>query len=186
VNNPLTGKVCIGHPAAKRLGVEGGSGRAHLQISRKAFYPRVRRPCRSTPSRHERRWIAVQRREEEKRQMQFFMREGSLFEDRPLRIIPERLRSNIEERVGELDVSVLAQPEIANSPPSMLTPPSPHPESRPEPSNDMGKLVTATSPQPYWMKSWLPSIAVSPREAAVVGRNHIAAVFFAAILQSVT
>jgi hypothetical protein len=126
----------------------------------------------------------VQRREEEKRQMQFFMREGSLFEDRPLRLIPEQLRSDIEERVGELDVSVLAQPEIANSPPSMLTPPSPHPESRPEPSNDMGKLVTATSPQPYYSKGWLPSpsvlirevsitrIAVSPREAVVVGKKH--------------
>ena len=49
-------------------------------------------------------WIAVQRREEEKRQMQFFMREGSVFEERPLHLIPELIRRDIEERVGELEL----------------------------------------------------------------------------------
>lgn len=169
MNNPLTGKVCIGHPAAKRLGVEGGSGRAHLQISRKAL-PRSASPpeiyaietrdavdCSATQGGREAPDAVLYER-------------GSLFEERALRLITEQLRSDIEERVGALEVSVLAQTEIVNSQPSMLTPPSPRPESRLEPSNDMGKLVTATSPQPYWMKSWLPSIAVSPEETIVSRR----------------
>lgn len=54
---------------------------------------------------HETQWIAVQCREEEKRQMHYFMREGSVFEERPLHLIPEQLRRNIEERVGELEIS---------------------------------------------------------------------------------
>ena len=56
---------------------------------------------------HETQWIAVQRRGEKKCQMQFFMREGSVFEERPLHLIPEQLRRDIQERVGELELSRL-------------------------------------------------------------------------------
>ncbi len=49
---------------------------------------------------HDTQWIAVQQRDEDKRQIQFFVREGSLFEELPLRLVPQQLRREIEERVG--------------------------------------------------------------------------------------
>jgi hypothetical protein len=47
----------------------------------------------------------VQQSDEDKRQIQFFVKERSLFAELPLRFIPERLRSNIEMRMGELGLS---------------------------------------------------------------------------------
>jgi hypothetical protein len=54
---------------------------------------------------HDTQWIAVQQRDEDKRQIQFFVREASLFEQLPLRFIPQHLRREIEERVGQLEIS---------------------------------------------------------------------------------
>jgi hypothetical protein len=54
---------------------------------------------------HDTQWIAVQQRDEDKRQIQFFVREGSLFGELPLGFIPKQLRSDIEERMGELGLS---------------------------------------------------------------------------------
>jgi hypothetical protein len=50
-------------------------------------------------------WIAVQQSDEDKRQIQFFVRERGLFPELPFGFIPERLRSNIEMRMGELGLS---------------------------------------------------------------------------------
>jgi hypothetical protein len=50
-------------------------------------------------------WIAVQQSDEDKRQVQFFVRERKQFAEQPLRFIPERLRSHIEMRMGELGLS---------------------------------------------------------------------------------
>jgi hypothetical protein len=49
-------------------------------------------------------WIAVQRREEEDCQMQFFMRDGSVFEERPLHLFPEQFRFDMEKRIGHLEL----------------------------------------------------------------------------------
>jgi hypothetical protein len=49
-------------------------------------------------------WIAVQRRQEEDCQMQFFMKEGSAFEERPLHLLPEQFRFDIEKRIGQLEL----------------------------------------------------------------------------------
>ena len=49
-------------------------------------------------------WIAVRRREEGNCQMQFFMREGSTFEERPLHLLPEQFRFDIEKRIGQLEL----------------------------------------------------------------------------------
>ena len=54
-------------------------------------------------------WIAVQQRGEDKLQIQFFVREGTLFGELPLRFIPLQLRREIEGRVGQLEISTACE-----------------------------------------------------------------------------
>ena len=49
-------------------------------------------------------WVAVQQRDEDKRQIQFFVRKGSLFGELPLHLISKQLRREIEERIGALEL----------------------------------------------------------------------------------
>jgi len=53
---------------------------------------------------HDTQWIAVEQRDEDKRQIQFFVREGSVFKELPLQLIPQQLRREIQERVGQLEI----------------------------------------------------------------------------------